>query len=116
VPLPYKMYFPSTLLFTATFLLPLASAELHSSGLCIDTIGGQNVYNDAATKAACAAYAARNTGSEQWDTCPDCAMVSIPRPSTIRIGNEEVGCELTFVANRWRASFLQLAREAYWGR
>jgi hypothetical protein len=112
----YKMRSPFTLLFASIYLLPHVSAELHSSGLSIDTVGGQNVYNDAATKAACAAYAGRNTGSEQWDTCPDCAMVSSPRRSMERRGNEVVGLELTLEANGWRPSFLQLARISYWGR
>ncbi|KAH7066674.1 hypothetical protein BKA63DRAFT_424947, partial [Paraphoma chrysanthemicola] len=30
--------------------------------------------NKAATEKACAAYRNRNTGSKQWDTCPDCVM------------------------------------------
>lgn len=72
------MRFSATLLLSSlTLFAPFATAELHNSGLCIDTIGGQTVYNDAATKAACEAYRNRNTGGEQWDTCPDCAMVSI---------------------------------------
>jgi hypothetical protein len=58
--------------------ISLTSAALHNSGLCTDTIGGQNVYNSAATIAACNSYKLRNTGSEQWDTCPDCVMVRLP--------------------------------------
>ncbi|KAF6790007.1 hypothetical protein CSOJ01_14662 [Colletotrichum sojae] len=30
--------------------------------------------NAEATKKACAAYRKRNTGSKQWDTCPDCTV------------------------------------------
>ncbi|KAF9874878.1 hypothetical protein CkaCkLH20_07572 [Colletotrichum karsti] len=30
--------------------------------------------NAAATEKACAAYKARNTGTNKWDTCPDCTM------------------------------------------
>ncbi|KAF6802086.1 hypothetical protein CMUS01_15457, partial [Colletotrichum musicola] len=35
-----------------------------------------------ATKKACAAYRKRNTGSKQWDTCPDCTVV---RSSTLTL-------------------------------
>lgn len=66
----------SIILSTLALFAPLASASLHNSGLCVDYVGDQAVYNDAATKAACTAYKNRNTGGEQWDTCPDCAMVS----------------------------------------
>lgn len=34
------------------------------------------IQNNLATKAACAAYRNRNTGTNQWDTCPDCVAVS----------------------------------------
>ncbi|KAF2443217.1 hypothetical protein P171DRAFT_464786 [Karstenula rhodostoma CBS 690.94] len=71
------MHFTSNVIFATTLLAPLVAADLHWSGLCVDTIGGQTVYNDAATKAACAAYAGRNTGSKQWDTCPDCVMQTV---------------------------------------
>ncbi|KAH6679988.1 hypothetical protein F5X68DRAFT_193053 [Plectosphaerella plurivora] len=30
--------------------------------------------NAAATRKACAAYRARNTGNEWWDKCPDCSV------------------------------------------
>jgi hypothetical protein len=69
----------STLITIAALLVPFASAELHSDALCVDKIGGQAVYNQAATTAACTAYRNRNTGGEQWDTCPDCVMVSLDR-------------------------------------
>ena len=71
----------SIVLSMLALLAPLASASLHNSGLCVDYIGDQAVYNDAATKAACTAYKNRNTGGEQWDTCPDCAMVSHSPPA-----------------------------------
>lgn len=69
------MRFSSTILF-AFSMASFAVADLHYSGLCVDKVGSQNVYNDAATRAACDNYKARNTGSKQWDTCPDCEMVS----------------------------------------
>lgn len=76
-PTPFKMHFSSTIVFAAALLAPIVTADIHWSGLCINSVGGQYVYNDVATKAACAAYAKRNTGTKQFDTCPDCAMVSI---------------------------------------
>ncbi|RMZ72238.1 delta(24(24))-sterol reductase [Pyrenophora seminiperda CCB06] len=52
-------------------------AKLHPQGLCIDSVGGQYVYNEAATKATCEAYKNRNKGGEQWNQCPDCKMTVI---------------------------------------
>jgi hypothetical protein len=66
----------SSLLALFALIAPFASADLHSDGVCVDVVGGQNVYNGVATTAACTAYLHRNTGGEQWDTCPDCTMVS----------------------------------------
>lgn len=60
----------------AALLAPFTAAELHTNGVCVDWVGGAAVYNAAATEAACGNYLMRNTGSEQWDTCPDCKMVS----------------------------------------
>ncbi|KAJ5103583.1 hypothetical protein N7532_004112 [Penicillium argentinense] len=52
-----------------------ALADLHTQGVCIDTPGeGVEVYNKAATEKACDAYKNRNTGSNQWDQCPDCTL------------------------------------------
>jgi hypothetical protein len=73
----------STLFAFAALLTPFVSAELHSDALCVDKIGGQTVYNEAATTAACIAYRNRNTGGEQWDTCPDCVMVSLARKANL---------------------------------
>jgi hypothetical protein len=67
-----------TFVALVTLLAPFVSADLHHSGVCVSKTGGQNVYHDAATKAACDAYSKRNTGDKQWDQCPDCAMVSSP--------------------------------------
>ncbi|KAE8154638.1 hypothetical protein BDV25DRAFT_135806 [Aspergillus avenaceus] len=53
-----------------------AVADLHYTGFCVDTDGGVDAYNRAATEKACAAYKNRNTGSKQWDTCPDCTVKS----------------------------------------
>lgn len=66
----------SVIFFVASILAPFASADLHTDGVCVDRIGGSNVYNAAATEAACTAYLNRNTGNKQWDQCPDCTMVS----------------------------------------
>ncbi|KAI9931402.1 hypothetical protein ASPWEDRAFT_181282 [Aspergillus wentii DTO 134E9] len=53
----------------------LAVADLHNTGVCINSGGkGVNVYNRDATEKACTAYKNRNTGSKQWDTCPDCTI------------------------------------------
>ncbi|KAF1976234.1 hypothetical protein BU23DRAFT_551708 [Bimuria novae-zelandiae CBS 107.79] len=72
------MHFSSTIVLTTlTLLAPLVTADLHWSGICIDQKGGQSVYNDAATKAACAAHSKRNTGSKQWDICPDCTIKTV---------------------------------------
>ncbi|KAJ5205917.1 hypothetical protein N7491_003459 [Penicillium cf. griseofulvum] len=52
-----------------------AFADIHTQGVCIDTPGkGVEVYNRAATEKACGAYKNRNTGSNQWDQCPDCTI------------------------------------------
>ncbi|KAF2027987.1 hypothetical protein EK21DRAFT_114335 [Setomelanomma holmii] len=67
----------SAVLVVLSMLAPFATADLHSDGICAVNIGGRNVYSDAATKAACAAYLQRNTGDEQWDQCPDCTMKTI---------------------------------------
>ncbi|OJJ52558.1 hypothetical protein ASPSYDRAFT_51970 [Aspergillus sydowii CBS 593.65] len=54
-----------------------AIADLHVQGVCIDTPGqGVEVYNRLATEKACEAYKSRNTGSEQWDQCPDCTILN----------------------------------------
>ncbi|CAI6337613.1 unnamed protein product [Periconia digitata] len=71
------MHVPTTT-FLATLLFTLTSrtaAELHTNGVCYKSVGGQAVYDEAATVASCGNYFMRNTGGEQWDTCPDCVMV-----------------------------------------
>jgi hypothetical protein len=65
----------STLLGLFALVASFVSADLHSDAVCFDSVGGQNVYNEIATRAACTSYLQRNTGGEQWDTCPDCTMV-----------------------------------------
>ncbi|KAF7908731.1 uncharacterized protein EAF01_004486 [Botrytis porri] len=73
---------PSILLKTIA-LLSLASftlADLHSTGICVDYKNDAIVYNSAATIAACTNYRNRNTGSEQWDQCPDCNMITTGTP------------------------------------
>jgi hypothetical protein len=69
----------TSLLALFALIAPFVSADLHSDGVCVDVVGGQNVYNVVATIAACTAYLNRNTGGEQWDTCPDCTMVSVTK-------------------------------------
>ncbi|KAK3209366.1 hypothetical protein GRF29_69g1545995 [Pseudopithomyces chartarum] len=68
---------PTLILSALSLFASIATADLHYSGLCVDYVGDQPVYNDAATQAACTAYKNRNTGGEQWDTCPDCAMQTV---------------------------------------
>jgi hypothetical protein len=46
----------SVLFAVFTFIAPFVSADLHSDGVCVDTVGGQNVYNEVATTAACTSY------------------------------------------------------------
>ena len=67
------MRFTSTLIAFA--MASFAVADLHSSAVCINMVAGDMVYNDVATRKACDAYKARNTGDSQWDTCPDCTLV-----------------------------------------
>ncbi|KAF2846449.1 hypothetical protein T440DRAFT_458471 [Plenodomus tracheiphilus IPT5] len=67
----------SALVALAALLTPFVTADLHHSGVCVTKTGGQNVYHGEATIAACQAYLSRNTGNEQWDQCPDCAMKNI---------------------------------------
>ncbi|KAJ4301736.1 hypothetical protein N0V90_003829 [Kalmusia sp. IMI 367209] len=69
------MQFTTSILAVISLAI-MATADLHYSGLCIDNVGGQKVFNDAATRAACGNYQVRNTGSAQWDTCPDCEIVT----------------------------------------
>lgn len=70
----------SVVLLFASLLAPFVAADLHTAAVCIDSTGGASVYNEAATKAACENYKARNTGNAQWDQCPDCEMVSNSLP------------------------------------
>ncbi|ORY15726.1 hypothetical protein BCR34DRAFT_477555 [Clohesyomyces aquaticus] len=84
-----------TLVITLSIFLPLVSADLHTAALCVDFEGGQAVYNSAATLAMCSAYAARNTGGEQWDTCPDCVLetkggLTFCRSTGQHLGGDEV--------------------------
>ncbi|KAF2686263.1 hypothetical protein K458DRAFT_363962 [Lentithecium fluviatile CBS 122367] len=99
------MHFSTTAILAFTFA-SIASADLHYSGLCVDRVGGQNVYNDAATKAACGNYLMRNTGSKQWDTCPDCVMqnkggVDFCHSEAQHIGGDELNyyCKLNGAAD-----------------
>ncbi|KAJ4418780.1 hypothetical protein N0V82_005345 [Gnomoniopsis sp. IMI 355080] len=62
------------------FMATGAVADLHSSAYCVDIEpatsfkqGQVDTENNSATGLACSAYRARNTGTNQWDTCPDCS-------------------------------------------
>lgn len=57
-------------------LLNVASAALHNAGICVDWTNDVAVYNADATQKACGNYKMRNKGDEQWNTCPDCIIVS----------------------------------------
>ncbi|PSN60263.1 hypothetical protein BS50DRAFT_681761 [Corynespora cassiicola Philippines] len=70
------MYTKLAILFSM-LLAPLVAADLHNVGICVDHKGKTTVYNSNATQAACRDYLARNTGSKQWDQCPDCTMKNI---------------------------------------
>ncbi|KAF9874877.1 hypothetical protein CkaCkLH20_07571 [Colletotrichum karsti] len=52
------------------------AANLHLYAYCADRvfegINESNPENNDATQVACDKYKARNTGTQQWDTCPDC--------------------------------------------
>ncbi|KAH9866545.1 hypothetical protein J1614_008235 [Plenodomus biglobosus] len=67
----------SALLALAAFLTPFVAADLHHSAVCVNRIGGQDVYHKDGTTAACEAYRKRNTGNKQHDQCPDCEMKNI---------------------------------------
>jgi len=69
------MHFSTILPALFVLMGSLVSADVHPQGLCVDLVGGQYVYNDAATKAMCTSYKNRNTGNNDWDKCPDCTMV-----------------------------------------
>ncbi|KAL0576019.1 hypothetical protein V5O48_005964 [Marasmius crinis-equi] len=56
-------------------------ADLHDFAWCNDYHPAESLKkgpsatdNPDATRAACHAYRNRNTGSNQWDTCPDCTV------------------------------------------
>ncbi|PQE07272.1 hypothetical protein CJF31_00004966 [Rutstroemia sp. NJR-2017a BVV2] len=73
-----------------------ATADLHHNGICVNTGSGQNVYNSAATEAACTNYRYRNTGSKWWDTCPDCHMVNTGSPYCRTDAGHMGGDEITY--------------------
>lgn len=93
----------------SAFILGSVHAALHSDGVCFDNIGGQNVYSEAATTAACASYLQRNTGGEQWDTCPDCAMVSPTREKRHFFEQADI-----FSESCWKPECMPFRCLAYW--
>ncbi|KAG4422437.1 hypothetical protein IFR04_004461 [Cadophora malorum] len=63
-------------------LASTVAADLHTRLICLNysqSVLGPGTStaatNDPATIAACNAYRRRNTGTKQWDTCPDCTVV-----------------------------------------
>ncbi|KAF7898154.1 hypothetical protein EAF00_004600 [Botryotinia globosa] len=83
----------------AVALLSLASftlADLHTNGICIDIKADVYVYNADATAKTCTNYYNRNTGSEQWDTCPDCTMITTGTPHCYSAGEHIGGDELYY--------------------
>ncbi|KAH6714199.1 hypothetical protein BKA61DRAFT_674808 [Leptodontidium sp. MPI-SDFR-AT-0119] len=79
--------------FSAVFIAILAAApgalaNLHNIAWCYDI-------RDDVTAKACARYKARSTGTNQWDTCPDCVMSTngveniVCRSNAKHIGGDE---------------------------
>ncbi|PIG88406.1 hypothetical protein AARAC_004608 [Aspergillus arachidicola] len=64
----------ASLSLIVTALAASVVADLHYTGVCVDSSGGVDTYNRDATEKACAAYKNRNTGNKQWDQCPDCTV------------------------------------------
>ncbi|KAI1852798.1 hypothetical protein JX265_003282 [Neoarthrinium moseri] len=86
---------------------PVALADLHKVAVCvtnrISSPNGGTPYSVSydwaknyeilpdATKCACDLYRQRNTGSKQWDTCPDCMFDGIGCNSAAsHIGGDEM--------------------------
>ncbi|KAF4540329.1 uncharacterized protein LTHEOB_9425 [Lasiodiplodia theobromae] len=84
-----------------------AYADLHKAAACVSNrrsspVGGtgwsvsynwQTSYEvlPDATKCACDYYKQRNTGSNQWDTCPDCTFDGLTCNSAAKhIGGDEM--------------------------
>ncbi|RAL65859.1 hypothetical protein DID88_005522 [Monilinia fructigena] len=88
----------STLIKTLVLLTltSLTVADLHTNAICIDVAkSGAYIYNSGATEASCGNYKRRNTGSKQWDQCPDCYMktsTGIPhcRSDNSHLGGDEI--------------------------
>ncbi|RDW84766.1 hypothetical protein BP6252_02356 [Coleophoma cylindrospora] len=76
------MQFAFQLLALLASFCSFVFADLHSRGICVDLVDtdGYEVYNEDASKQACEWYLARNTGTEQWDQCPDCYFSTDPVP------------------------------------
>ncbi|KAI1001870.1 hypothetical protein K3495_g6334 [Podosphaera aphanis] len=72
------MHFPAWIY--VIFALSLrAFAEVHNSMHCVSVGKTPATWepNNFATGEACAAYRRKPTGKKQWDSCPDCATVSV---------------------------------------
>ncbi|CAG8958358.1 hypothetical protein HYFRA_00011035 [Hymenoscyphus fraxineus] len=80
------MQFPATLLIIVA-LANFAFADVFVKGLCVDVKENYNIYNANATKSACDEYKKRNTGIEQWQTCPDCLIIETEPPHCESLGS-----------------------------
>ncbi|KNG45830.1 hypothetical protein DDE82_007395 [Stemphylium lycopersici] len=85
------MHFSTALPALVVLLSSFVAADLHFAGVCVDKIGGAQVYNADATQKACNAYLHRNTGSKQWDQCPDCVMKNIGNLNVCHSGDWHIG-------------------------
>ncbi|QDS73712.1 hypothetical protein FKW77_003460 [Venturia effusa] len=77
----------------ASALIAGVFADVHQYGLCYYGPASSAGYHEAATKAACAAYKKRNQGTQQWNTCPDCALAGTPpacHSPAFHIGGDEM--------------------------
>lgn len=93
---------------------PLSTlAGLHNFGVCVknritDYDGDTYEVDLTATKCACDYYHNRNTGSKQWDQCPDCTFNGIECNSAAwHLGGDEVSSYfLCFNSTSFGLSFL----------
>ncbi|CAG8961303.1 hypothetical protein HYFRA_00013764 [Hymenoscyphus fraxineus] len=86
-----------SLFITAVILVIGVVSRLHYRTICLtyDPVFMRRMVHDVnVTREACAAYKARNTGSEPWESCPDCEFLEdnlIPFCSSLEkhIGGDE---------------------------
>ncbi|KAI4864926.1 hypothetical protein F4820DRAFT_422127 [Hypoxylon rubiginosum] len=75
-------------------LVSRAAADLHAAAACIaardSAVAGYEILLNA-TSCACELYKKRNTGSKQWDQCPDCTFDGLVCNSAAKhIGGDEM--------------------------